>query len=565
MRTSHHGHSRPNGLEAKKSAGRSAASPLSSAWIRHIQRAAAPSARAGAVEQEADHAQVQRSALELGVTSPAEPMEHGLRTEMEQRFEGADFSGVLVHKGPQARESAALLDAKAYASGPHIVAGGEMTKKEWAHELTHYLDQQSGPVPGTNNGAGVSMSSPDDSGERHAEQRANEVMSAPASVQRVTGAPHRGNPVRKSPSGHPGGGGCAGGDGCAGDGQAVQRLHVIKAGSAEYPTKKPDSEGFFVGQDTNEQGSWFDEYSPDAPPKPHLVYHGQVDLAVSDACDLAVEHAGRGQEPKNFFATDEQFRASAKQLPGANKGVGISLSKTGRTLTIDGAGKKVTLYEIEPKYREHKGGKKIKGLDVRVPQRCNEMIWFVTRKPGIASGADKIYWGVVEQFLVRLDPEGGWKGKYQEAINFGARGGEGQKSYFEITHSMSGRFQHLVKQDTEKAEAVLRELGVNEHAPTPDVREGMTVMAQPDASQADRAKDHTPFHFGGVVARSGNDYITMENYYREQPKDGMDTTSHDDPLWYFRMYGQESGRTWHEGWTGTGAFLGATITMRLSG
>ncbi|MFJ7209362.1 DUF4157 domain-containing protein [Streptomyces sp. NPDC098789] len=571
MRNLHSRTGLSNGTTAGKPAGGPAAPPLSGAWIQHIQqvqhvqRRVAPSARPGPLEQEPDHAQAQRSALELGITSPVESMEDGLRTEMEQRFGGADFSGVLVHKGAQARKSAALLDAKAYTTGPHIVVGDELSKKEWAHELTHYEDQLAGSVPGTDSGAGVSMSSPDDAGERHAERTAEEVMSGPASVQRTAGADHP-EAADKGPSGHPGGGGCPPGDGCGGGRTpAVQRMHVIRANSAEYPQKKPDSDKFFVGQDTNDENSWFDEVSPDAPPKPHLVYQGRVDLAVSDGFDLAVEHAGRGQEPKNFFATDKQLSASIARLPGKDKGAGISLSKTGRTLTLNGPGRKITLYEIEPKYRAKKGGEKLKGAQVHVPQRCNEMIWFVTRIPGVMTGADRPYWDVVERFLVRLDPGGDWGGRYQQAESLGARGGEDKARFFEITRGMSGRFQQLVRDNAERAEEVLRDLGVNEHAPTPDVGEGMTVIANPDATQVASAQSATPYHYGGVVARSGNDYITMENYFREQPEGGLATVSDNDPLWYFRMYGQEEGRTWHEGWTGTGLFVGATITMKLSG
>ncbi|MFJ2746141.1 DUF4157 domain-containing protein [Streptomyces sp. NPDC087440] len=559
MRTLQPGHGRAQDREAGKPAVRPVASPMSGAWLQHIQRAAQPSASSSVAEP--DHAQVQRAALNLGISSPAEGLETGLRTELEQRFGGADFSGALIHRGSQARESAALLDAKAYTSGPHIVVGGDMSMKDWAHEFAHFQDQQQGPVPGRDNGQGVSVSTPGDSGERHAEQKADEVMRGPSPVQRTVSGRESGQD--RGPAAHPGGGGCAGGDGCGGPGPSVQRMHVIKAGSAEYPAKNPDSDDFFVGQEPNDRDSWFDEQSSHAPPKPHLVYKGEVDLAVSDGFDLAVEHAGAGQEPKNFFATDKQFSDSVKKLPGAHQNKGMSLSKTGRTLTIEGRGKKVTLYEIEPKLRKEKGGPKTKGLEVTGPQRCNEMIGVVTGKRSMARGADAQYWEVLEKFLVRLDPQGGWKGRYQEAMDLGSDGDT--EPYMRTTEAMSGRFQELVKEDEEKAEAALKALGINQHAPTPKVGEGMTTMTQPNAEQAGGMRGATPFHFGGVIARSGDDYITMENYFREQKEGTLPTSSANDPLWYFRMYGQEAGRTWHEGWTGAGLFVGATITMTLRG
>ncbi|MER6415423.1 eCIS core domain-containing protein [Streptomyces humidus] len=108
-----------------------------------------------------------------------------MRNEMEARFGGADFSGVRVHDGPAAREAAALVEAKAFTTGQSIVDGGGMSRKDWAHELAHTRDQMEGPVPGVDNGAGLSISREEDSGERHAVDTADRVMQGPAPVQRI--------------------------------------------------------------------------------------------------------------------------------------------------------------------------------------------------------------------------------------------------------------------------------------------------------------------------------------------------------------------------------------------
>ena len=44
-----------------------------------------------------------------------------------------------------------------------------------AHELTHVVQQRSGPVDGTSTGDGVALSHPDDRFEREAEATANEI------------------------------------------------------------------------------------------------------------------------------------------------------------------------------------------------------------------------------------------------------------------------------------------------------------------------------------------------------------------------------------------------------
>ena len=72
-----------------------------------------------------------------------------VRTYFETRF-GQDFSGVRVHKGAQAAETAQAINAKAYTTGKDIVFGaGEYApetmegKKILAHELTHVMQQGS--------------------------------------------------------------------------------------------------------------------------------------------------------------------------------------------------------------------------------------------------------------------------------------------------------------------------------------------------------------------------------------------------------------------------------------
>jgi hypothetical protein len=49
------------------------------------------------------------------------------------------------------------------------------------------------------------------------------------------------------------------------------------------------------------------------------------------------------------------------------------------------------------------------------------------------------------------------------------------------------------------------------------------------------------YHFGGVVARSGGDRVTLENYAR-----GDNRQDNPDPRWYFQMYGEKEGQSFHE-------------------
>ncbi|GAB2484458.1 eCIS core domain-containing protein [Jatrophihabitans fulvus] len=137
------------------------------------------------------------------IPSGGSPLSADVRGDMEHRF-GTDFSDVRVHTDASAHASASSVDAQAYTTGNDIVfahgnydpqsaAGRHML----AHELTHVVQQRTGPVEGTDAGLGVAVSDPGDRHERDAVANADRVMSeastptasAPAaptqSVQRI--------------------------------------------------------------------------------------------------------------------------------------------------------------------------------------------------------------------------------------------------------------------------------------------------------------------------------------------------------------------------------------------
>jgi hypothetical protein len=97
-----------------------------------------------------------------------------------ERALGADFRDVRVHLD-DARARA--MNAEAYTVGTDIVLGSgnqdlrsSAGQHTLAHELTHVVQQRSGPVAGTSFGGGVSVSDPSDSFERAAEDAADRAM-----------------------------------------------------------------------------------------------------------------------------------------------------------------------------------------------------------------------------------------------------------------------------------------------------------------------------------------------------------------------------------------------------
>jgi hypothetical protein len=91
-----------------------------------------------------------------------------------------------VHTDGAAHESARSVNAQAYTVGSNIVfqsgrydTSSDAGRHMLAHELTHVVQQRSGPVDGTDTGGGVRVSDPSDRFEREAVATADRAMSGP--------------------------------------------------------------------------------------------------------------------------------------------------------------------------------------------------------------------------------------------------------------------------------------------------------------------------------------------------------------------------------------------------
>jgi hypothetical protein len=144
-----------------------------------LQRAVGNAGATAALEEE-------RSPVHDVVGSPGAALDHDVREDMEARL-GHDFSDVRVHTDGAADASAKAVNAHAYTVGSHIAfqrsaydPGSQAGRTTLAHELTHVVQQRSGPVDGTAAGGGIKVSDPGDRFEREASANAERVMSAPA-------------------------------------------------------------------------------------------------------------------------------------------------------------------------------------------------------------------------------------------------------------------------------------------------------------------------------------------------------------------------------------------------
>ena len=180
--------------EAARAATSGRTDALGSASVLRLQRAAGNAGVAQLLESEE-----QSPVHDVIGRGGGAPLNAPVRGQMEAQF-GADFSDVRVHSGSTAAKSASAVDAHAYTVGNEIVLGDTASPgssnfdRTLAHELTHVVQQRSGPVEGTPAGGGIAISNPSDRFEQAAESTADRVMSgggasesagaAPASVQR---------------------------------------------------------------------------------------------------------------------------------------------------------------------------------------------------------------------------------------------------------------------------------------------------------------------------------------------------------------------------------------------
>jgi hypothetical protein len=171
----------------------------SEASLLHLQRTAG---NAGVVQMLADEA-----AQEQDRPSPVHdivgrgggmPLDESTRSSMESRF-GQDFGDVRVHTDSRASQSAEAVGANAYTVGNDVVfrsghfdASSPTGQRTIAHELSHVVQQRSGPVDGDEAPGGIRLSDPGDRFERAADSTADQVMSSsptPATSGAPAGAP----------------------------------------------------------------------------------------------------------------------------------------------------------------------------------------------------------------------------------------------------------------------------------------------------------------------------------------------------------------------------------------
>jgi hypothetical protein len=158
---------------------RTARPAMTPASILSLQRAAGNAATVQTLVEEPE--QEKPSPVHDTIGSGGDRLDAGTRSQMERHF-GEDFSSVRVHTDSNSAES---VGAAAYTVGNDIVMnpshfeeGTPQAQRMLAHELTHVVQQRSGPVDGASAPGGIRVSDPHDQYEQAAEHKADTVMRA---------------------------------------------------------------------------------------------------------------------------------------------------------------------------------------------------------------------------------------------------------------------------------------------------------------------------------------------------------------------------------------------------
>lgn len=267
----------------------------------------------------------------------------------------------------------------------------------------------------------------------------------------------------------------------------------------------------------------------------NVVNHaGGYSLRVSDDNNMAIEDTNLAQrQPKEFYATQAVITSANQELARVNSS--FRLQPGGQTVSIlTGWWSTKQLLTVTPLYNG--------GNPDLAPQNCNEMAAVVL---GVAAGgftgaagtdAWNAAWrigGVSEQATQRIMQNQAYTNEDIEN--------------FQATRYVNNRDARAV-----------RRLGANEQA-RPGVGDAYMIATighgtpQPGgqtrvhdvAHNVDRDLNWT-YHFAGVVAKSGTDRVTLENFAR-----GDNRMAGADPRWYFQMYGEGNNQSFHEFFSAT--------------
>lgn len=338
----------------------------------------------------------------------------------------------------------------------------------------------------------------------------------------------------------------------------VQRYHI-----------QNETKGIFLAQELRRTQNGRDTFLSNEHGKANLRIDHKVNLRVSDTGDLAIEDGGDKREAKIFYGTTAIQTASNQILQKIGSPIRLGINPSATVTVSSATGQHKTLYAIYP---IDVINKKI-GEDIRVPERCNEAgphilntcndQWLKPKlnQHGWADGIKDMHTNEaifrILDYFRKIKEQSDFDKRhpiYSSLKKFFTKKTEQQEieTYRTILDrtfkdDLASILPYAESMKTGDLQNITREIGINQFC-EPKVGEMLSIRSisaekdkrtvETDEYVMDRSTDTEiknpfPYHFASVIAQSGSDYITMENYARRE--DG--TVSAEDPRYFFQMYG----------------------------
>ncbi|MGX1914777.1 eCIS core domain-containing protein [Streptomyces phaeochromogenes] len=369
----------------------------------------------------------------------------------------------------------------------------------------------------------------------------------------------------------------------------VQRYVEVAPTDGNYPKKGFDDfesvdDGFFPFQ-VEDHGSWFANGQDFDPAKSNVDVleinlkwlHAPV-VRFSDDYELAVPVEAQA-ESKTFFATDTRIRESntiLEKLDGQ-----VRLTRTARHLSVSlQGGQAKRLYQVEPRAVQLPGHIPVPnvqppgGLSLRTPQDCEQMSRYVLgfQDHNFHNRWCKTLAEVLDEVTYKLRGNAGqrrsafvkrWAGIRAPGARatkdqWEAYAEAGKRFIADVIGALKGLQAQHGNQFDQRLEDAFRKRKVNQFL-RPKIGSQLVVMSRGDWQSG---TDLFRYHYGAVVAVSGRDYVTMENYARRDKEVGVSTSGAGDPLFYFYMHGTDfTKETWHSRWADSNSFSGYPLSL----
>lgn len=520
----------------------------------------------------------QNQLLRDGLGSAAKQLpEHDAR-RAQSFYRNDAVAAARLHTGPAAQRAVEAFGAEAITVGTDILlsAKAESDPATIGHELGHVDKNTSGHVEtGHDNGAGQRVTDPGQVSERTAAVDGNAWQAgdsvAPSVVARRALTAHAAGDGTERAPGEPAVA-RSGGDPCPGE-RAVQRYMVVNPTDSAYPVRGRQSPGgtrteaakgdyfdttaddMFPGQNARPRlvdrpdGSVEKSSYVDASGKPNIEYRGMVSLKLSDNLDLAVESTGADRQAKVFFATDQHIAQANERLRGR-----VKLERSGsHYLSITRGNSTRTLWQVQPVVTRRRGGAVDRGLTATLAQRCNEVAEQVSGQKWLPQRNQDAYFKALADVLATL--------KHKKAPTFADyEKAEKSRDAAKFSAVMQRMLEGVLSHSDERLAAAFQKHRLNEYTPPPGIGDVLITTVE---RLSKKEAGQFSFHMAPVVASSGGDSVTMENYFRGEESGPL---SHGDPQWYFAMQGNaRSQDSFHGQWGHLDADEQVRLTIVMKG